>query len=54
MYLVIPSILYLHSCTNNLGLEALTQSISPFKTSFLEIGRFLTHTNILACSEQVC
>ena len=31
MYLVIPSTLYLHSCTVILGLEQETQSISPIE-----------------------
>ena len=54
MNLVIPSTLYLHSCTVILGLELETTSISPFASSCVKMGRFLMQTQILSWSAGIC
>jgi len=67
MSLVIPSTLYLHSCTIIVGLLAETTSISPiinyyahfflylpFANSFLKIGLFFTQTHIFNWSAGMC
>ena len=51
---VIPSTLYLHSCTVITGFDTDTQSISPFASSFMNTGRFFTHTQIFNSSAGIC
>lgn len=50
-YLVIPSILSLHSLVRMIGLATLTQSISPDSSSLVKMGRFLTATQIFIWSD---
>ena len=54
MNLVMPSTLYLQSCTITFGLDTETMSISPLANSDWKIGRFLMHTLILSWSAGMC
>ena len=54
MYLVMPSTLYLHSCTLIFGFAADSASISPAYDSLVNIGLFLTQTEIFIFCVEEC